>query len=123
MVAVGFFGIGGTLGPAHCEIRKTDGGDIGKIVNGVVEKSDRVADDAADDFGGDEAESGDHGPAEDAGAQGRMFMAVVAMAVTMGMAEMRMGVAVGGGFRGRAGGAIVRVIPVGVIVGMRVHSR
>jgi hypothetical protein len=32
-------------------------------------------------------------------------------------------VAVRGGFRGRAGGAIVRVIPVGVIVGMRVHSR
>jgi hypothetical protein len=121
MVAVGFFGIGGTLGPAHREKRKTDGGDIGKIVNGVVEKSDGVADDAADDFGGDEAESGDHGPAEDAGAQGRMFVAVVAVAV--GMAEMRMRVAAGGGFRGRAGGAIVRVIPVGVIVGMRVHSR
>ena len=52
-----------------------------------------------------------------------MFVAVVAVAVTMGMAEMRMGVAVSGGFRGRARGAIVRVIPLGVIVGMRVHSR
>ena len=86
-------------------------------------ESDGVADDAADNFGGDQAEGGDHGPAEDAGAQGRMFVAVVAVAVTVGMTEMRMGVAVSGGFRGRAGRAIVRVIPLGVIVGMRVHSR
>jgi hypothetical protein len=55
-----------------------------------------------------------------------VFVAVVAMAVTMtmGMPNMRMSVIVGmGGIRGRSRGAIMRVIPVGVVVGMRVHSR
>jgi hypothetical protein len=37
-------------------------------VDGVVEESDGVAEDAADDFGSHEAEGGNHGPAENAGA-------------------------------------------------------
>ncbi len=79
MVAVGFFGVGGALCPAHGEIGKADGGDVGKIVDGVVEESDRVADDAADDFSADEAERSGHGPAEDAGAEGRVLVAVMAV--------------------------------------------
>jgi hypothetical protein len=71
-------------------------------VDGVVEERDGVADDTADDFRADQAEGGGHGPTEDAGAQGWMFVAMVAVAVTVGMTEMRVAVAVRGGVRCRA---------------------
>ncbi len=52
-------------------------------------------------------------------------MIVAVVAVTVGMADMRMSVIVGmgGGTGSRSWRTIVRVIPVGVVVGMRVHSR
>jgi len=74
-------------------------------VDGVVEERDGVADDTADDFSADQAESRGHGPTEDAGAQRWMFVAMVAVAavaVTVGMTEMRVAVAVRGGVRCRA---------------------
>lgn len=124
MIAVGFLGIGGALRPAHGEIREADRGNIGKIVNGIIEQRDRVAEDAADDFGSDEAKRGDHGPAEDRRTQRWVDMAVIrvaAVAVTVGMrmGERRC-------FFGRAGRAIV-IMPVivrmivGVLVRMSVH--
>ena len=64
MVAVGLLGVGGTLGPAHGKKRDADRGYVREIVDGVVEQRDGVAEDAADDFGGDEAERGGHGPAK-----------------------------------------------------------
>jgi len=47
MIAVGFFGVGGTLGPAHGEIGNADGGNVGEIVDGVVEQRDAAAQNAA----------------------------------------------------------------------------
>ena len=55
--------------PTHRQIRDADGRNVGKVVDGVVEKRDRMTENAADDFGADETQSGDHGPAEDAGAE------------------------------------------------------
>ena len=91
MVAVGFLGVSGTLRPAHGEIREAYRGDIRKIVDRVVEQGDGVAEDTADDFGANKAESGGHSPAKNAGAEGRVLVAVVAVAVAMRMAvTMRM---------------------------------
>ena len=78
MVAVSFFGVGGALGPAHREIGDADGGDVGEIVNGVVEQGDAVAEDAPENFGDDQAEGGGHGPAEDGGLERRVIVAGVA---------------------------------------------
>jgi hypothetical protein len=52
-------------------------------MDGVVEESDGVADDAADNFSSHEAERGGHGPAEDAGAEGRVLVAVMAVTATV----------------------------------------
>jgi hypothetical protein len=81
-------------------------------VDSVVEQGDRVAEDAADNFGADETECGSHSPAEDAGAEGRVLVAMVAMAVTV---AVRMAVGMSGG-RGGSRRAIVAVVAVGVIV-------
>jgi hypothetical protein len=51
-----------------------------------------------------------------------MLVAVMAVAVTMGT-NWGVTMAVSAGFGGCARRAIVRVIPVGMVVGMRVHSR
>src|SRR6266446_656489 len=67
VVAVGLFGVGGALGPAHGEPGNAEGGNVGKIVDGVVEESDGMSEKAADNFSDNQAESGDHGPAEHGG--------------------------------------------------------
>ncbi len=67
VVAVGFFGVGGAFGPAHGEPGNAKGGNVGKIVDGVVEESDGMPEKAADNFGDDQAESGDHGPTKHGG--------------------------------------------------------
>ncbi len=43
MVTVGFLGVGRTLSPAHGKPGDAKGGDIGEIVDGVVEQSDGTA--------------------------------------------------------------------------------
>ena len=88
VIAVGFFGVGGTLGPAHGETGNADRGNVGKIVHRVIQKRDGVAEDAAEDFGDDQAESGGHGPAEHRGPQRRvgvtvMIVRVVHVAIVM----------------------------------------
>src|SRR5260221_266101 len=49
---------------ADGEPGNAEGGNIGEIVDGVIEKSDGAAEEAANNFGDDQAERGEHGPAE-----------------------------------------------------------
>jgi hypothetical protein len=89
-------------------------------VDRVVEQGYGVAQQAAYDFSGDQAKGGGHGPTEDGWAQGRVRVAVVAMAVT----TMAVSVIVLRGTGGRSlTGRTVVSVGVGVIVGMRMHRR
>lgn len=106
VIAISFFVVGGTFGPAHGEIGDAKRGNIGKIVDRVVQKSDAAAEDAAENFGEDEGESGGHGPAENGRAEGGVSVTLVTMIVGMGMV-MVMQMTVGG---------------VIVAMGMRAHA-
>ena len=50
MVAVGLVAVSRTRSPKHGEIGDAECRDIGKIVDGVIEKGDAVAEKAANDF-------------------------------------------------------------------------
>ncbi len=67
MIAIGFFAVGGTLGPAHGELGNAEGGNVGKIVDSVVQQGDATAKNAAKNLSDNQAERGDHGPAENRG--------------------------------------------------------
>src|SRR5882724_508816 len=116
MVAVGFLGVRGALGPAHGQPGDAEGGDVGKIVDRVVEQGDRAAEKATDDFGGYEAQRCSHGPGEDRGAHSRVLVAVMWTAVTMAVAVIGMSGASGGA--DLAGRAVVILF-----VRMRIHRR
>ncbi len=91
-------------------------------MDGVVEKRDGAAEDAADYLCSDESERGDHGPAEDGGPQ-RGVCVTVMMATSVvreigGVGVARLGVAT------RFGAVVVAVIVL-MLVFVRgcVHSR
>jgi len=77
-------------------------------VDGVVQEGDRAAEDTAKDFGNDQAESRDHGPAENRGAQRRVVVTVVT--VRVGVVHMAVVMAVLG------------VVNTCVVVRMVVHQ-
>lgn len=83
VIAIGFFAVGRALGPAHGEIGNPESGDIREIVHRVVQQGDAAAKDSAENFGDDQTESGDHGPAEYGGAKGRMNVASMTVGVDM----------------------------------------
>src|SRR5882672_7945911 len=85
MVAVGLFTVGRAFSPAHRKVGDADGGDIGKIVNRVIQKGDAAAQDSAENFRDDKAESHNHGPAKDGGAECGVSVAGVDMIVAMRM--------------------------------------
>src|SRR5260370_12743190 len=58
-------------------------GNVGKIGNGVVQKGDAGAEDAAEDFRHNQTKSGGHGPAKNRGA--KRWVSVAGMAVARGM--------------------------------------
>lgn len=107
MIAVGFFGVGGAVGPAHGQPRDAEGGNVGEVVDGVVEEGDGMAEDAAEDFRDDQAEGGDHGPAQNGGPESGVRVAGMAVLVAKGVGMLVSGVVSMSGRR--------------VIVGMRVH--
>jgi hypothetical protein len=79
-----------------------------------------VAQQTAYDFSGDQAQGGDHGPAEDGRAQSWVRVAVVAMAVpTMAVSVIVMR---SSGGRCLTGRTVVSMV-VGVIVRLRMHRR
>ncbi len=55
-------------------------------MNGVIQQSDGPAEDAAENFGNDQAKRGGHGPAEDRRAQRRVL--VTRVMVRMGVVHM-----------------------------------
>src|SRR5205814_7628155 len=67
MIAVGLFAIGRPLGPAHREVGNAERGDVGKIVNRVVQKGDAAAENAAKNLRDHQTEGGDHGPGKHRG--------------------------------------------------------
>jgi hypothetical protein len=81
LVAVGTFMIGGTRGPIQREPRDKHRGNVRKIVQGVADQGNGVADVAAQDFGDDQHEGGGHRsgkhPASDAGVRVRMAGGVI----------------------------------------------
>lgn len=85
VIAVRFFAVGRALSPAHGQIRNPERGNIGKIMDGVVQQGDAVAENAADDFRDDQAERRGHGPPENRGAKRWMRMARVVVAMIMAM--------------------------------------
>ena len=88
VVAVSFFAVGGALGPAHGEIGNTESGDIGKIVDGVVQKRDASAEDAAENFSDHQPESGGHGPAQHRRAKRGVGVARVGMIAVLRMTRV-----------------------------------
>src|SRR5260370_32421290 len=58
-------------------------GNVGKIGNGVVQKGDAGAEDAAEDFRHNQTKSGGHGPAKNRGA--KRWVSVAGMAVARGL--------------------------------------
>src|SRR5215813_5139377 len=118
MIAVSFVGVGGPLRPAHGQIGDAESRNVGKVVNGIVEQGDAVAEQASYDFGCNQAEGGDHGPAKDGWAQWGMAGMAVTVAVTMAMTEMAVR-----GFRGSALGAnVLGAVVAGAIVRMDMRS-
>ncbi len=81
MVAIGLVAVGGAFGPTHGEPGDAERGHIGKIVHGIVQQRDASAKDAAENFGEDEPQCGDHGPGKNARFQRRMRVPVVRMTV------------------------------------------
>jgi hypothetical protein len=57
-------------------------------VHGIIEESDGVAEQSANNFGSDQAESGDHGPAEDGRFQRGMRVTVAVVGVTRVLVAM-----------------------------------
>jgi len=90
MIAVSFFGIGGPFGPAHGEIGNAERGDVGKIVNRVVQKGDAAAENAAKSLRDHQAQRGGHGPAKHGGAQRGMSVAGVTVTSVRIAGGMRM---------------------------------
>src|ERR1700730_1068790 len=85
VIAVGLFAIGRPFGPTHREIGNAERGDIGKIMNRVVEKGDAAAENAAKDLGYNQTERGGHGPTKHRGAQRGVSVAGVTVAEGMRM--------------------------------------
>src|SRR5467141_1237483 len=75
--AVGLFAVSGTLGIAHGEIGNADGGNIRKIVNGIVQEGDAAAQDSAEYFSDHQTESGGHGPAQHGRAECRVSVIMI----------------------------------------------
>src|SRR5271155_5499154 len=90
MVAVGFLGVGGALGPAHGQGGDPECGNVGKIVDRVVQEGYAASEQATANFGDDQAEGSGDGPAEDSGAQLRMCVAFVAVRVGVSRVAVRM---------------------------------
>src|SRR6266404_6911752 len=91
VIAVGFFAVSGTLGIALNYIGNADGGNIGKIVNGVIQEGDAAAQDSAENFSDDKAESGGHGPAQHGRAECRVsVIMIVVMRMTWVIVAVRM---------------------------------
>jgi hypothetical protein len=118
VVTVRFLGVGGALGPTHGEPGYAESRDVGEIVDRVVEQGYGVAQQAAYDFSGDQAQGSGHGPAQDGWAQGWVRVAMVAVAVTT--VAMRVTVIRSTGGRCLTGRTIVSVI-MDVIVRVRMH--
>jgi hypothetical protein len=92
MIAVGFFAVSGTLGVTHREIGDADRGDVGEIVDSVVQEGNAAAQDAAEDLCDYQTESGGHSPAKNGRSERRVGMACVVMTVVMRMARVIMAV-------------------------------
>src|SRR5215472_18535127 len=82
MISIGLFAVGRTLRPTHCHVGDAESGNVGKVVDGVVEERDAASENAAENFRDHQAEGEDHGPAEDGRLQRRVSMAGVAMSLT-----------------------------------------
>src|SRR6516162_4850393 len=95
MISIGFFAVGGTLRPAHRQVGDAQSGNVGKVMDGVVEERDAAPENAAENFRDDQAEREDHGPAKDGRLQRTLSMAAVGMSM-----------------------AVVMIVPVVVIVPM-----
>src|SRR2546429_9650840 len=79
MIPIGFFAVGGALGPAHCQVGDAESGNVGEVMDGVVEERDAAAENAAENLRDDQAECEDHGPAKDGRLQGAVRMPGLAM--------------------------------------------
>ncbi|PYU85849.1 MAG: hypothetical protein DMG51_07810, partial [Acidobacteria bacterium] len=66
-------------------------GDVGKIVNRVVQKGDAAAENAAKNLRDHQTEGGGHGPAKHRGAQRGVGVAGVSVAGGMGMTGVVVG--------------------------------
>jgi hypothetical protein len=77
-------------------------------VHGIVEQRDAVAEEAAEDFGDDEAKCGGHGPRENGWLQRRVRVAMSDVATMRMSVGMRM---------------IVRVGVARAVVGVSAHER
>src|SRR5580693_6421887 len=77
VIPVGFFVIGGAFGPAHGEIGNAEGGNVGEIVNRVVQERDAMAENAAKNFRHHQTQRGGHGPSEHGGTKRRVNMPAV----------------------------------------------
>ena len=53
MIAVSLLAVGGALGPAHRQIGDAESGNIGKVVDGIVEQRDAAAKNATENFSND----------------------------------------------------------------------
>src|SRR5437016_14097357 len=82
MIPIGFFAVGGALGPAHCQVGDAESGNVGEVMDGVVEERDAAAENAAENLRDDQAECEDHGPAKDGRLQGAVRMPGLAMSMT-----------------------------------------
>ena len=94
MIAVGFLAVGGAFGPAHGEIGDAERGNVGKVMDGVIEERDAAAENASENFSDDQAESENHSPAKDGRLQCGMNVAGVTMRMT-GMAVVVILAAIG----------------------------
>jgi len=90
VIAVSLLSVGRPFGPAHGEIGNAESGDIGKIVNRVVQKGDAAAENAAKNLRNHQAERGGHGPAEHGGAQRGVSVAGVTVTGMRKAGGMRM---------------------------------
>src|SRR5438067_5359582 len=82
MIAVGFFAVGRALCPTHRKIGDAESRNIRKVVDGVVEQCNAVAENAAENFGDDQAERKDHGPAKNGRLESGMSVAGVRVGMT-----------------------------------------
>src|SRR5439155_21579676 len=67
VIAIGLFAIGRPLGPAHREIGNAERGDVGKVVNRVVQKGHAPAKNAPKDLRYHQTERGGYSPTQQIG--------------------------------------------------------